>query len=136
METTETKRRGEAILNMEFPFTNEEVRILKKICANPVFKESQPLPKNYNQVQILNQIQPLNFFKRLVCNFYNIKAEDLSGKRRDKHFVQARRDYCHLAFKKTKFSTKVIGDKIKRDHTSVVHHLSKQPINIDKILNE
>jgi len=115
---------------MEFPFTKEEVKILKKICENPIFKESQPLPT-------LDKTPfPLQHIKRLVCNFYNIKEEHLSGNRRDRHFVQARRDYCHLAFRKTKHSTKVIGDKIKRDHTSVVHHLSKQPINIDKIYNE
>ena len=115
---------------MEFPFTNEEVKILKKICENPIFKESQPLPA-------LDKTPfPLQHIKRLVCNFYNIKEEDLQGGRRDKIFVQARRDYCHLAFRNTKHSTKVIGDKIKRDHTSVIHHLGKQPINIDKILNE
>ena len=115
---------------MEFPFTNEEVRILKKICANPVFKESQPLPA-------LDKTPfPLQRIKRLVCNFYNIKEEHLLGNRRDKHFVQARRDYCHLAFKNTKFSTTIIGNKIKRDHSSVLHHLNKQPFNIDKISHE
>jgi len=112
-------------------FTKEEVKILKRICENPIFKESQPLPENVGKAP-----QPLHHLKKIICNFYNIKEEHLSGTRRDKHFVQARRDYCHLAFKKTKFSTKVIGDKIKRDHTSVLHHLNKQPFNIDKILNE
>jgi chromosomal replication initiation ATPase DnaA len=112
-------------------FTKEEVRILKRICENPVFKESKPLPKNVGKTP-----QPLDHLKKIVCNFYNIKEEDLSGIRRDFHFVQARRDYCHLAFKKTKFSTTVIGNKIKRDHSSVLHHINKQPFNIDKIYNE
>ena len=115
---------------MEFPFTTEEVKILKKICENPIFKESQPLPA-------LDKTPfPLKHIKRLVCNFYNIKEEHLSGNRRDKHFVQARRDYCHLAFKNTKFSTTIIGNKIKRDSSSVLHHLNKQPFNLDKILHE
>ena len=116
---------------MEFPFTKEEVKILKRICENPVFKGSQPLPKNIGKVP-----QPLHHLKKIVCNFYNIKEEDLSGGRRDSLFIQARRDYCHLAFKNTKFSTTVIGEKIKRDSSSVLHHLNKEPINIDKILNE
>ena len=115
---------------MEFPFTKEEVLILKKICENPVFKESQPLPA------LAKTPFPLQRIKRLVCNFYNIKEEDLQGGRRDKIFVQARRDYCHLAFKNTKFSTTVIGEKIKRDSSSVLHHLNKEPFNIDKIYNE
>jgi len=116
---------------MEFPFTKEEVKILKKICANPVFKESQPLPKNIGK-----KPQPLHHLKKIICNFYNIKEEDLSGGRRDSLFIQARRDYCHLAFKNTKFSTTVIGEKIKRDSSSVTHHLNKEPFNIDKIYNE
>jgi chromosomal replication initiation ATPase DnaA len=116
---------------MDDVFTKEEVRILKRICENPVFKGSQPLPKNIGKVP-----QPLHHLKKIVCNFYNIKEEDLSGGRRDSLFIQARRDYCHLAFKNTKFSTTVIGEKIKRDSSSVLHHLNKEPINIDKILNE
>ena len=116
---------------MEFPFTNEEVLILKKICENPVFKGSQPLPKNIGKTP-----QPLHHLKKIVCNFYNIKEEDLSGGRRDSLFIQARRDYCHLAFKNTKFSTTIIGEKIKRNSSSVTHHLNKEPFNIDKIYNE
>jgi hypothetical protein len=39
---------------MEFPFTKEEVKILKKICENPIFKESQPLPALGKVPQPLN----------------------------------------------------------------------------------
>jgi len=116
---------------MEFPFTKEEVRILKRICENPIFKESLPLSKNIGKVP-----QRLHHLKKIVCNFYNITEENLLGTRRDKHFVQARRDYCHLAFKNTKFSTTIIGEKIKRDSSSVLHHLNKEPFNLDKIYNE
>ena len=40
-------------------FTKEEVKILKKICENPIFKESQPLPKNVGKAP-----QPLHHLKK------------------------------------------------------------------------
>jgi len=117
---------------MEFPFTKEEVRILKKICENPIFKESQPLP--LHDQKTLKPIHKLTFIKRIVSSFYDITSEELVSDRRDKHFIQARRDYCHLAFQQTKFSTKIIGNEIKRNSSSVLYHLNKQPVNLEKII--
>ena len=68
-----------------------------------------------------------------VCKYYNITIEELICKRRDRELVKARRDFCHLAFKNTNCTKEKIGQFLKRDHTSVIYHLGKKPVNLDKI---
>ena len=68
-----------------------------------------------------------------VCKYYNITIEELVGKRRDRELVKARRDFCHLDFKNTNCTKEKIGQFLKRDHTSVIYHLGKEPVNLDKI---
>ena len=47
-------------------FTKEEVRILKKICENPIFKESQPL-----HVEKISSMKKLKFLsKKKIIIFY------------------------------------------------------------------
>jgi len=71
-----------------------------------------------------------------ICEYYHITIEELVGKRRDRELVQARRDFCHLVSKNTNCTKEKIGQFLKRDHTSVIYHLGKEPINLDKINGE
>ena len=112
-------------------FTKEEVKILKRICENPIFKESQPLPPLSTY-----KIKPLKEIIKRVCAYYDIEEKDFLSRRRNQPLIEARRDYCHIAFKRTKKHLSVIGQAINKDHTVILYHLNKKPFNIDKILHE
>jgi len=66
--------------------------------------------------------------------FYKISVDEFYNKRKDKHLVYARRDFCHLAFKKTKKTMTQISEFIKKDHATILYHIKKDSINEDEIL--
>ena len=68
-----------------------------------------------------------------VCKYYNISIDQLISRKRDRELIYARRDFCHLAHKKTQCTYVRIGQFLKRDHSLVIHHLRHKPINYDKI---
>ena len=76
----------------------------------------------------------LNYILEKVCLFYRITVDEFYNKRKDKHLVYARRDFCHLAFKKTKKTLTQIGNFIKRDSTTVIYHIKQDSVNEDEIL--
>jgi len=114
---------------MSSPFTEEEIRILKKICENPIFQKEKIF-----EVQSSHFKTDLNYILEKVCLFYRISVDEFYNKRKDKHLVYARRDFCHLAFKKTKKTLTQIGNFIKRDSTTVFYHIKLDSINEDEIL--
>ncbi|ANS04609.1 hypothetical protein [uncultured Mediterranean phage] len=114
---------------MSEEFTREEVKILKRICENPIFKNFQPLPSYEIHTPI-----SLKHIREKVCEHYEIEIKELFNERRDKNLVSARRDFCHLATKHTEHSKVIIGRAMGKDHTTVIHHLGKKPIHIDKII--
>tara|TARA_R100001594_G_scaffold21580_1_gene41627 strand:+ start:6773 stop:7150 length:378 start_codon:yes stop_codon:yes gene_type:complete len=124
---------------MSKQFTDEQVealvriskyeKILKRMCDNPIFKNFEPLP----DYEIHTPIS-LKKIREKVCEHYEIQTIEFYNGRRDKHLVSARRDFCHLAKKHTRHSGVVIGRAMGKDHTTVIHHLSKEPIYADKII--
>lgn len=68
-----------------------------------------------------------------VIKYYGISIDQLVCRKRDRHFVHARRDFCHLAIQHTSCTKSKIGRFLKRDHTMIIHYLKKPPINLDKI---
>jgi|TARA_Y100000310_G_scaffold333985_1_gene412691 chromosomal replication initiation ATPase DnaA len=111
---------------MEFPFTKEEVRILKRICENPIFKESQPL-----------HIEKKTTLKKIrldICNYYNIKEEEFLSQRRDATLIKARREFCHHASKIIRADTSIIAKAMNRECGMVYNHLKKPSPETDKLL--
>jgi len=67
-----------------------------------------------------------------VCGFYHIDIHQFRSSKRDRLFIKARRDFIHLVIINTDYNMNDIARFMKRDHTSVIHHLGKQPFNITK----
>lgn len=111
------------------PFTQEEIKILKKICTNPIFDKDKIF-----EVKSTHFKTDLRFILERVCIFYEATVDEFKSDRRDRHLVEARRDFCHLAFKKTKKNMTQIGNFMNKHHSSVLHHIKLDPINEDKIL--
>jgi chromosomal replication initiation ATPase DnaA len=114
---------------MSEEFTKEEVKILKKICENPIFKNFQPLPTYKVHTPLT-----LQSILEKVCTWYEIPMNEFMNERREKHLIYARRDFCHLAIKNTTHSRVVIGRAMKKDSSTVIHHLKHKPIHADKII--
>ena len=120
-------------------FTDEQVealvriskyeKILKRMCDNPIFQNFEPLP----DYEIHTPIS-LRRIREKVCEYYEIQSSEFYNGRRDSNLVNARRDFCHLATKHTKHSRIVIGRAMGKDHTTVIHHLKKEPIYANKII--
>lgn len=60
-----------------------------------------------------------------VCKFYKINKNDLLGKKRNKEFVEPRHVCMYLISEMMSLPLIVIGQKMKRDHASVVHARKK-----------
>lgn len=66
--------------------------------------------------------RPLASLKIDIAHEHNITIDALCGPARSKRLVIARRDFCVRA-RKMGASTTQIGEALKRDHSTVVHHL-------------
>tara|TARA_R100001463_G_scaffold25735_8_gene60795 strand:+ start:2821 stop:3177 length:357 start_codon:yes stop_codon:yes gene_type:complete len=113
---------------MSDKFTDKEIEILKRIADNPIFKNFVPFPVMQNKVPV-----SLQDIAQRVCDYYEIDKIDFFSNRRSTIYVQARRDYCHLADRHTRHSKYLIGLGLGKDHATVLHHLKKKPINADRI---
>ncbi len=60
-----------------------------------------------------------------VCKFYKISKSDLLSKKRNKEFVEPRHVCMYLISEMMSLPLMVIGQKMKRDHASVVHARKK-----------
>ena len=109
------------------PLTNEEIIAVRKLLKN-----QWPLIQ-YHDHWTPASVGKMPIISKEVCLFYEIPLMHFLSAKREKHLVNARTDFCHLANKLTNLSLTVIGRFLKRDHTTVIHHLKKQPINADKI---
>ena len=65
----------------------------------------------------------LKYIKQYCEKTYNIK--DISKVSRKTNYVQARALYYSLSRKHTSYSTTVIGEQLKKDHSTVVHGSNK-----------
>lgn len=60
-----------------------------------------------------------------VCKFYKINKNDLLGKKRNREFVEPRHVCMYLISEMMSLPLIVIGQKMKKDHASVVHARKK-----------
>lgn len=56
-----------------------------------------------------------------VSSFYGFKVEECTTRSRKVEFVKVRQQYCKIAKEATKKSFREIGEKIFRDHATVIH---------------
>lgn len=56
-----------------------------------------------------------------VTNYYGLTIKDISSRSREGDIRKARQIYCALTKKHTEFSFREIGEKIDRDHSTVMH---------------
>lgn len=67
----------------------------------------------------------LTQLKNEVCDRHKISLAGLEGPCRRAQFVAARTEFCWRAYALDCFSLPEIGRSIKRDHTTVMHHVRK-----------
>lgn len=63
-----------------------------------------------------------------ICKATGVSRKDLFSSRRHKKVVLVRQAICYWAARRTKFSYPMIGRKIGRDHTTVIHSVRVYPI--------
>ena len=63
----------------------------------------------------------------LVCLRHRIEISDLIGPCRKRRLVKARIDFSHIAFRQRSWNKTIIARTLNRDHSTVIHHLKKQP---------
>ena len=66
----------------------------------------------------------LEILKSTICEHYAVNDEEIMGRSRLGHIVEARRMFCYLSRMLTPKSLKVIGKKIDRDHATVLHQFN------------
>ena len=76
--------------------------------------------------------------QKVVCHHYNIKMSEMTSKRRAREIVRPRQVAMYLAKEMTSRSLPDIGRRFGRDHTTVLHAVSKikELSNIDSSLQE
>jgi chromosomal replication initiation ATPase DnaA len=111
----------------EQSLTQQEIKYIKLLLSKPaILRLIMTYPKSLIKGGLFD-------ISHKVCDYYGISFDDLLSKKRDRHLVLARRDFCHISYLKTQATKKKIGRFLKRDHTTVLHHLKHSPVNADKI---
>lgn len=65
----------------------------------------------------------LSEIREITADVFGVSPDDLKGYPRTSKLVTARRAFIKIARDQKKFSLPQIGRAIKRDHTTVLHHL-------------
>ena len=66
----------------------------------------------------------LEILKSTICEHYAVNDDEIMGRSRLGHIVEARRMFCYLSRMLTPKSLKVIGKKIDRDHATVLNQFN------------
>jgi len=109
-------------------FTMEEIKILKHIVSNPIFNV-----KNVFEVKVKKVDPSLNGILESVASYYKVTVAKIKGSQRSEILINARRDFCHLAFIKTKKSFTTIGKTMNRTYPTVSYYIKQKSVNSDKI---
>ena len=111
---------------MSSPFTEEEVRILKKICENPIFKTKRTFHVNKNT--------PLKELRSFICDEHEITVEEFLSNRKNTSLVKARIDFVRQAIKIKNADTSKIANVMNKDKQMVSYYLRKptwKPFNAE-----
>ena len=102
---------------MSSPFTEEEIRILKKICENPIFKTKKTF--------YIKKSTSLKELRSVVCDEHEITVEQFLSSRKDALLVKARMDFVRQAIKIKNADTSRIADVMNKDRQMVSYYLRK-----------
>jgi len=108
-------------------FTKEQVRILKKICENPIFKQTKP-------VQLVVKNKNLKDLRLDICNHYDITEDIFLSSRKDAILIQARKEFVHNAVKIRRVCTQRIAEAMNKDRQMVCYYLKKPSPETDALL--
>jgi len=103
-------------------FTKEQVRILKKICENPIFKQTKP-------VQWVVKNKTLKDLRLDICNHYDITEDIFLSSRKD-----AIKEFVHNAVKIRRVCTQRIAEAMNKDRQMVCYYLKKPSPETDALL--
>ena len=112
---------------MSEQFTKEQVRILKKICENPIFKQTKP-------VQWIVKNKTLKDLRLDICNHYDITEDIFLSSRKDAILIQARKEFVHNAVKIKRVNTVRIAEAMNKDRQMVCYYLRKPSPETDALL--
>ena len=108
-------------------FTKEQVRILKRIADNPIFKETKP-------VQWVVKNKTLKDLRLDICNHYDITEDIFLSSRKDAILIQARKEFVHNAVKIRRVCTQRIAEAMNKDRQMVCYYLKKPSPETDALL--
>lgn len=108
-------------------FTKEQVRILKRIADNPIFKETKP-------VQWVVKNKTLKDLRLDICNHYDITEDIFLSNRKDAILIQARKEFVHNAVKIRRVCTQRIAEAMNKDRQMVCYYLKKPSPETDALL--
>jgi len=116
-------RELEGVLN-KILFLQESggIEIDKKMAGEIIEKSTQNFARRVSDDQVL----------KAVAEFYNVQIEDLSGRSRKKEMVEPRQVCMYLLRDVLRMSYPYIGEKLGRDHTTVIHSFEKVNHEINK----
>jgi hypothetical protein len=63
----------------------------------------------------------LSKLQLMVCTYFKVKWDEIIGKSRKRHIVEARHSYCYVARRIFNQTATSVAKSINRDHTSVIH---------------
>ena len=110
--------------------------IVDEEVMNEVLSKSQELDESVGRVVTQDKIIDA------VCNKFNIKKEDLFGRKRNKELVEPRQICIYLMWKNLNKPLSAIGEIFHRDHTTAMHardkiiELRKENVDIEKIIDD
>ena len=94
----------------------------KKTAEEIIEKSTQNFARRISDDQVL----------KAVASFYSIQIEDLVGRSRKKEMVEPRQVCMYLLRDVLRMSYPYIGEKLGRDHTTVIHSFEKVNHEINK----
>ncbi len=122
-------RELEGVLNKIIFYQDKKgVRIDKKSAEDIIEKSTRSFSRRVSDEQIIKS----------VAEYYGIQIDDLTGRSRKKEMVEPRQVVMYLLRDILGVSYPYIGEKLGRDHTTVIHSFEKvnQEINKNSPLNQ
>lgn len=122
-------RELEGVLNKVLFYQDKKGELVsEKIAAEIIEKSTQNFSKRISDEHIL----------KTVASFYNVQLADLVGRSRKKEMVEPRQVSMYLLRDILRMSYPYIGEKLGRDHTTVIHSFEKinQEINKNSPFNQ
>lgn len=73
----------------------------------------------------LDTINDIDLLLQRICDYYNVSVSEVVEHKRTRERVRIRAVFCKKAYKKG-YALKHIGNKINRDHSTVINCLKKE----------